>query len=246
VGVVVSAEIVIPPSLRLRWIDAMVLDNGLSATAVRVACVIGMHFNNVDGQTFVSQRTIARRLDVTERTVQTATAELERCGWLLIGRHDCGVRKDGRPVAGGKRHANTYRPTLERTKYASSFASRKDEADCALTEPKGRNLVFAKDEADFVPTLKKDNSKTRARGLWVDEDSKDDRAVRAHRRRQGLVGTPMFVTNPESGRRGYWVPAELLQAATQRATNPPSRAETQQGAAEQELGDRRALKQENP
>jgi hypothetical protein len=221
VGVVVSAEIVIPPSLRLRWIDAMVLDNGLSATAVRVACVIGMHFNNVDGQTFVSQRTIARRLDVTERTVQTATAELERCGWLLIGRHDCGVRKDGRPVAGGKRHA-------------------------ALTEPKGRNLVFAKDEADFVPTLKKDNLKTRARGLWVDEDSKDDRAVRAHRRRQGLVGTPMFVTNPESGRRGYWVPAELLQAATQRATNPPSRAETQQGAAEQELGDRRALKQENP
>lgn len=45
--------ILIHKQLRMDWVDAMALDRDLPDCAFRVACIIGTHFGNKSGLTYV-------------------------------------------------------------------------------------------------------------------------------------------------------------------------------------------------
>jgi hypothetical protein len=52
--------VLITKKVRMEWTDVMALDSELSPTAFKVAGVIGTHFNNYSGDTYITQQTIAR------------------------------------------------------------------------------------------------------------------------------------------------------------------------------------------
>ena len=80
-----SAEVVlIPKKLRTEWMDVLALDTELTHTAFRVACVIGQHFNNYRGSTYIKQSTVARVMGISERSVWDAVQLLEQRGYILI------------------------------------------------------------------------------------------------------------------------------------------------------------------
>jgi hypothetical protein len=151
-----SADVIlIPKQLRMEWTDVLALDSELSHVAFRVACVIGSHFNKHKGETYVSQETIARIMDVSERTVWTAIIELERRGYLLIQRREFGVRpSDGRRVCGGRGVANTYLPAFERSQVAATNTGRKLAIHCDLIWKERSQKTVRKVAADCDPTLK--------------------------------------------------------------------------------------------
>jgi hypothetical protein len=165
-----SAEVIlIPKPLRAEWMDVMAADPELTPAAYKTAGAIGSHFNRHSGNTFVSQETLADFLQVSLRTVQTAIAELEARGYLIVKRRDLGLRRDGRRAFGGRGVANVYLPAFERsqvaatergrrlaeridqawqtaldraaqrTQRAASFGRGKDAADCVLSENKARS-----------------------------------------------------------------------------------------------------------
>jgi biotin operon repressor len=146
--------ILIPKQLRLEWTDVLALDAELSHVAFRVACVIGSHFNRHRGDTYISQKTIARIMGVSERTVWTATEELERRGYLIIRRRELGVRAtDGRRVCGGKGVANTYLPAFKRSQVSTIKPGLKLAARCDLLWEQRSKSSARKVAADCDPTL---------------------------------------------------------------------------------------------
>lgn len=105
--------ILIHKQLRMDWVDAMALDRDLPDCAFRVACIIGTHFGNKSGLTYVSQETIAGVGGLSLATVQRAVKALEAAGYLIVRRRDVGERKDGRRVYGGRGTANEYLPAID-------------------------------------------------------------------------------------------------------------------------------------
>ncbi|MBB4259970.1 helix-turn-helix domain-containing protein [Bradyrhizobium sp. CIR3A] len=97
----------------MDWVDAMALDRDLPDCAFRVACIIGTHFGNKSGLTYVSQETIAGVGGLSLATVQRAVKALEAAGYLIVRRRDVGERKDGRRVYGGRGTANEYLPAID-------------------------------------------------------------------------------------------------------------------------------------
>src|SRR5205085_11924121 len=93
---------------------------------------------NQSGDTFISQKTIARVLGVSERSVWTALKELEERGYLLVERREFGTvirtAKSGKQIAvrtaGGRGVANIYKPAFERSQLAATNPSRKLAAHC--------------------------------------------------------------------------------------------------------------------
>lgn len=126
--------ILIPKQLRVEWVDVMALDVRLGLVALKVALVIGSHFNRHTGDTYVSQETIAEAAGLSLRAVRNAIGELETRGYLLVRRRELGQRKsDGRRACGGRGVANVYLPAFERSQVAATnagrrFADRIDEA----------------------------------------------------------------------------------------------------------------------
>lgn len=110
-----SSVILITKQLRMDWMDVMALDKRLSATAFRVAGVIGTHFGNKSGMTYVSRQTLARVTGMSEATIKRAIMELSGLGYFKIERREIGVRKDGRKAFGakGKGGANVYLPAVD-------------------------------------------------------------------------------------------------------------------------------------
>jgi biotin operon repressor len=153
--------ILIPKQLRLEWIDLMALDASLSHVALRVATVIAYHLNKHTGKAFLTQETIAQILGISERTVYTATKELERRGYLIVKRREFGTitrkTRTGREVqvrlAGGKGVANTYLPAVERLQVCATNRGLKLAMRCDLIwEQRSQNTV-AKVETGCEPTL---------------------------------------------------------------------------------------------
>ena len=169
--------ILIPKQLRMEWTDVMGRDPDLPATALKVAVVIGSHFNHRTGDTYVSQEKVAEIMRVSLRTVRTAIGELEGRGYLIVGRRDLGKREsDGRRVCGGRGTANTYAPALdgrqltaidgakrlasraeavaeERRQRVASFKGLKEAADCLLSEGERRQSGVTKEAMGCLPTL---------------------------------------------------------------------------------------------
>jgi len=188
-----SAEVtLISKPMRMEWTDAVAFDPEVSDSALRVACVIGGHFNHASGYTYINQQTIALLAKKTDRSVRAAVAELERLGYLVVERRELGTRvSDGRRVCGGKGMANAYRPAFKRERLSvtdrgrklvaaverrigaankeSSFLlsaenrASKEEPGFLLSDDQRRKNAAAKEEAAFLPTLSKINPKTRAR-----------------------------------------------------------------------------------
>jgi hypothetical protein len=134
-----GSVILIPKQLRAEWMDVMALDARLSHTAFRVAGVIGSHFNKHSGRTFLTHETIARVMEVSERTVYGAIMELEALGYLIVKRREFGTvtRKTAGgevqvKVAGGKGVANTYFPAFERSQVAATNSGQKLANRCDL------------------------------------------------------------------------------------------------------------------
>ena len=156
-----ATVILIPKKLRMEWTDALALDRDLSNMGFRVACVIGTHFNNQSGDTFVSQETIARVMGVSERSVWTALKELEERGYLLIERREFGTvtrtTKSGTQIAvrtaGGRGVANVYKPAFERSQLAATNRGKKLAAHCDLIWKEWSQNPARKVAADCDPTL---------------------------------------------------------------------------------------------
>lgn len=143
--------ILIPKQLRAEWTDVMALDPELSATALKVACVIGHHLNKRAGTTYVSQQRIAEITRYASSTVRRAIAELEERGYLIVQRNDLGGRKsDGRRVCGGRGVANTYAPAMDGGQVAATNAGRRlvERAQALLDQSAPQD---AGDDAGKVP-----------------------------------------------------------------------------------------------
>jgi hypothetical protein len=109
-----TAEVIlIPKRLRMDWIDLAALDKELPPASFKIGAVIGTHFDNKSGLTYVSQETLAKVSGLSAATVARAIADLERRGYLIVQRREIGVRSDGRRVFGGKGVANVYLPALD-------------------------------------------------------------------------------------------------------------------------------------
>jgi biotin operon repressor len=113
IGKKTGQVIMIPKQLRMDWMDVMGTDRGLQPASYKVAAVIGTHFDNKSGMTYVSQEKIAKVTGLGEATVKRAVMDLERRGYILIQRREIGKRVDGRKVYGGKGVANVYLPAVD-------------------------------------------------------------------------------------------------------------------------------------
>ena len=167
-----GSVILIPKQLRAEWMDAMALDERLSNTGFRVAGIIGSHFNRHTGQTFLTVETIARVLNMSERTVFGAVKELEELGYLIVKRREFGTvtRKTARgdiqvKVAGGKGVANTYLPAFERSQVTATNAGSKLATRCDLWWEERSQKTAPKVAAHCDPTLSPSSKEnlTRAR-----------------------------------------------------------------------------------
>jgi helix-turn-helix protein/DnaA-like protein len=155
-----GSVILIPKQLRAEWMDVMALDARLSHTSFRVAGVIGSHFNKHSGRTFLTHETIARVMEVSERTIYAAIVELEALGYLIVKRREFGTvaRKTARgeiqvKVAGGKGVANTYFPAFERSQVAATNSGSKLANRCYLLWEQRSQKAASKVATDCDPTL---------------------------------------------------------------------------------------------
>lgn len=117
--------ILIHKQLRMDWVDCLALDSRLPDSAFRVACIIGTHFGNKSGLTYVSQETIAEVGQIAVATVQRAVKALEAAGYLIVRRRDVGERQDGRRVYGGRGTANEYLPAVDARQVAATDRGQK-------------------------------------------------------------------------------------------------------------------------
>lgn len=200
--------VMISRQARLEWIDALSADPDLSHVAVRVACIIGQHFNRHTGDTFIKQDTIAARVRVSERTVWSAIRELEARGWLIVKRRELGVRaSDGRRICGGKGVANVYLPAVHSSQLTATNAGRMLATGCDLSAPKARSPLRPLDpQSSQNPTpklatgcdptlnLPSEGNPTRARGR-AREDAPPAHALgAAGDRLLARLGKATFVT----------------------------------------------------
>lgn len=102
-------NVTILPRTRLAWHRQMAEDRELSHVAFRVAVVIGAHFNNATGKTFVGYDTIGETIGVCRRTVFAAVKELVRRGHLEV------------EPGGGRKVANSYRMNLKTVQQSAPF-----------------------------------------------------------------------------------------------------------------------------
>jgi DnaA N-terminal domain len=162
--------ILIPKQLRAEWMDVMALDSSLSHVAFRAAGVIGSHFNRHTGKTFLNLETLARVMDVSERTAWSAVNELDRSGYLIVKRRKFGTltrrKKDGTEVevrvAGGKGVANTYLPAFERSQVTATFTGSKLATRCDLSWEQRSQKAASKVATDCDPTLTSSSKKNPA------------------------------------------------------------------------------------
>src|SRR5947208_15780686 len=79
-----AGKIIILPRDRLAWHKQMVEDRGLSDMAFRVGVIIGIHFNNRTGRTFVGYDGIAERIGIERTSVWRSITALRDRGHLEV------------------------------------------------------------------------------------------------------------------------------------------------------------------
>jgi len=71
---------------KMRWLNAVCKDCNVSATAFRIAYLLGDHFNSVTGVAWPSHKRLASIICAATKTVQRGLRELENRGWITIQR----------------------------------------------------------------------------------------------------------------------------------------------------------------
>jgi hypothetical protein len=73
-------------SEKLDWVDAMMADHGLDATATRVGHCLARILNRESGKAFVSDSTISDMTGISVRRVIVARNDLRAAGWITWSR----------------------------------------------------------------------------------------------------------------------------------------------------------------
>ena len=95
-----GSNVYLTPLYRAAWADMMAVDARLSPVAVRVGIIIGGYFNSGSASTYVGQKTIAKNMGISARTVWEAVRELITHGYLIS--------------TSGGRNSNTYFMPVEK------------------------------------------------------------------------------------------------------------------------------------
>lgn len=127
-----------PVNMKFAWQEQMALDRELSSVDFHVGFLIGKHVNKFSGIGIVSMDTLALLIGKHVSTVKRSVAVLETIGHIKVHRRDLGLRKDGRPVSGG-RVANRYEPLLKSRPQVNSFEGN----DTAVSRPQVNSLQDA-------------------------------------------------------------------------------------------------------
>jgi DNA-binding transcriptional regulator YhcF (GntR family) len=85
---------------KMRWLNAVIYDCGVSPMSCRIAYLIADHLNSVSGIAWPSIDRMAGRLCISTKTAQRAIKELECRGWLSVSR------------SRGRTRSNRYRPNF--------------------------------------------------------------------------------------------------------------------------------------
>ncbi len=136
-----NVVIMIPKKLRMDWVDTMAIDERVSHTAFRAACVIGKHFNNTTGETFVGFPKMAKILNCHEKTARRAVQQLEELGFLEVKR----MR--------GRGKAHVYRPAVDGERATATAAAQKLDTSVRLLKAENRTPVSVKPDTSVPPTL---------------------------------------------------------------------------------------------
>jgi ribosomal protein S25 len=98
----------ITPIYRVAWADMVANDSRVSAIAVRIAIIVGAHFNNVTAETYVGQTTVAAKAGVSARTAWEALRCLVECGHLTVRRGGRRSNIYGMPLQNIAAYCETY------------------------------------------------------------------------------------------------------------------------------------------
>jgi hypothetical protein len=138
----VGAKVIILPRDRLAWHAQMAADAELSHVAFRIGVMIGTHFNNRTGKTYVGYEALAAQINVCRKTVWSAVKELTARGHL------------GVEAGGGRAVANEYRMVLKTVQPITPFDPPETVQNDAqngvtdytttLTSPTGKNSTHPK------------------------------------------------------------------------------------------------------
>lgn len=96
----------ITPIYRAAWADMVANDSRVPAVAVRIAIIVGAHFNNVTAETYVSQTTVAAKAGVSARTAWEALKCLVK--YLTVRRGGRRSNIYGMPLENIAAYCETY------------------------------------------------------------------------------------------------------------------------------------------
>jgi hypothetical protein len=132
-----------PVNMKFAWQEQMALDRDLSSVDFHVGFLIGKHVNKFSGLGIVSMETLALLIGRHVSTVKRSIGVLEARAHIRVHRRDLGLRKDGRPVSGG-RVANRYEPLLKSRPQVNCFEGTNE----AVSRPQVDSLRDAVSRSD--------------------------------------------------------------------------------------------------
>jgi Helix-turn-helix domain len=145
---------------KFAWLDQVLADENLPATAFRLAYVIGQHLNRQSGKAWPSQKRLGEATGLTARTVRSLTEQLQKAGHLEVELHR------------GRNHTNVYRLPKNRKPASGSH-----DDDGAGDAADSSNTDDDKEEGNF---RNPDEEKRKpASGAW-DEKGEDQRGKRGN------------------------------------------------------------------
>jgi len=145
---------------KFAWLDQVLADDNLPATAFKLAYVIGQHINRQSGRAWPSQKRLGEATGLTARTVRSLTEQLQKAGHLEVELHR------------GRNHTNVYRLPKNR-KPASGLHDDGGVGDAAGSS----NMADDKEEGSFR-NPDEENRKP-ASGAW-DEKEENQRGKRGN------------------------------------------------------------------
>jgi biotin operon repressor len=217
-----SVVVMIPLKLRLKWVDQMSTDVGLSHLAFRLGCLIGTHLNKCTGHTFVSAERLARLMRCSLRTVWSAISELKDLGYIVVTHRR------------GRGRSNEYWPAIEGVAIIEKRA-----AGCTASAAENVQLDVGKRAADYTdasPTgsLNPDINPRRARpsdgGARVFVSRSDPLWLPLERRLREERGRPVPLDQRGTD-TGWWFSREWVEDLTSGTeTDSAERASASQGS----------------
>jgi hypothetical protein len=120
-----GSNVYLTPLYRAAWADMMAVDARLSPVAVRVGIIIGGYFNSGSASTYVGQKTIAKNMGISARTVWEAVRELITHGYLIS--------------TSGGRNSNTYFMPVEKVATYCDIYLKKSRNGLRDLDHKSRN-----------------------------------------------------------------------------------------------------------